>query len=121
MGGNFSADLGTYSGARDQAMKNHERVYVGGTAGRNCHYRNPGRTVAAGNSSGAGSGAAQQCLNQLKQWSTAMHLYHDAKKRLPIGSTGPPLRVPRFPSANVGHVPLAVRRRNKSIERDVIA
>jgi prepilin-type N-terminal cleavage/methylation domain-containing protein/prepilin-type processing-associated H-X9-DG protein len=30
-----------------------------------------------------------QCLNHLKQWSTAMHLYHGAKGRLPIGSRGP--------------------------------
>ena len=30
-----------------------------------------------------------QCLNHLKQWGTAMHLFHDAKKRLPIGSSGP--------------------------------
>jgi len=30
-----------------------------------------------------------QCLNHLKQWSTAMHLYHGAKAKLPIGSRGP--------------------------------
>jgi prepilin-type N-terminal cleavage/methylation domain-containing protein/prepilin-type processing-associated H-X9-DG protein len=31
-----------------------------------------------------------QCLNHLKQWGTAMHLFHDAKKRLPIGSRSNP-------------------------------
>ncbi|HEX2477595.1 MAG TPA: DUF1559 domain-containing protein [Lacipirellulaceae bacterium] len=40
-----------------------------------------------------------QCLNHLKQWSTAMHLYHGAKGQLPIGSRAPlpPVRpdVPR--------------------------
>src|SRR5438093_9014091 len=39
-----------------------------------------------------------QCLNHLKQWGTAMHLFHDSKKRLPIGSRGPgaaSLAVPR--------------------------
>ncbi len=30
-----------------------------------------------------------QCLNHLKQWGTAMHLFHDTKKRLPIGSRAP--------------------------------
>ena len=29
-----------------------------------------------------------QCLNQLKQWGLAMQMYHDSKKRLPIGSRG---------------------------------
>jgi prepilin-type N-terminal cleavage/methylation domain-containing protein len=38
-----------------------------------------------------------QCLNELKQWGTAMHLYHDAKKRLPIGSSGPPTTL--FPAS----------------------
>jgi prepilin-type processing-associated H-X9-DG protein len=40
-----------------------------------------------------------QCQNHFKQWVTAMHLYHDTKKHLPIGSSAPlpPLRpdVPR--------------------------
>ncbi len=31
-----------------------------------------------------------QCLNQLKQWSVAMHLYHDSKKRLPPGASSSP-------------------------------
>jgi type II secretory pathway pseudopilin PulG len=31
-----------------------------------------------------------QCQNNLKQWGTAMHLFHDAKKRLPIGSRSNP-------------------------------
>jgi prepilin-type N-terminal cleavage/methylation domain-containing protein/prepilin-type processing-associated H-X9-DG protein len=31
-----------------------------------------------------------QCLNHLKQWGTAMHLFHDTKKRLPIGSRNNP-------------------------------
>jgi prepilin-type processing-associated H-X9-DG protein len=31
-----------------------------------------------------------QCLNHLKQWGTAMHLYHDAKERLPLGSRDNP-------------------------------
>src|SRR6476619_5632365 len=35
------------------------------------------------------SARRSQCLNHLKQWGTAMHLFHDAKKRLPIGSSGP--------------------------------
>jgi prepilin-type N-terminal cleavage/methylation domain-containing protein len=35
------------------------------------------------------SARRSQCLNHLKQWGTAFHLYHDAKKRLPIGSRGP--------------------------------
>jgi prepilin-type processing-associated H-X9-DG protein len=30
-----------------------------------------------------------ECLNQLKQWGLAMQMYHEAKKRLPIGSRGP--------------------------------
>ena len=31
-----------------------------------------------------------QCVNMLKQWSLSMHLYHDARQRLPLGSrTGP--------------------------------
>ena len=28
-----------------------------------------------------------QCLNHLKQWGTAMHLFHDTKNRLPLGSS----------------------------------
>lgn len=35
-----------------------------------------------------------QCLNHLKQWGTAMHLYHDAKKRLPFGASGPSTQFP---------------------------
>jgi len=35
-----------------------------------------------------------QCLNELKQWGTAMHLYHDSKKRLPSGSSGPTTAYP---------------------------
>ncbi len=31
-----------------------------------------------------------QCVNMLKQWGTAMHLYHDAKKQLPLGSRSGP-------------------------------
>ncbi len=31
-----------------------------------------------------------QCRNRLKQWGLAMHLYHGAKNRLPIGSTNTP-------------------------------
>lgn len=33
------------------------------------------------------SARRSQCLNHLKQWGTAMHLFHDSKKRLPIGSS----------------------------------
>src|SRR5262245_7370237 len=33
-----------------------------------------------------------QCLNQLHQWSVAMHLYHDANKRLPPGGVSKPKR-----------------------------
>lgn len=35
------------------------------------------------------SARRSQCLNHCKQWGIAMHLYHDTKKRLPIGSQGP--------------------------------
>ena len=45
----------------------------------------------------AGSARRSQCLNGLKQWGTAMHLYHDTKKRLPIGSSGPPTAL--FPAS----------------------
>ncbi len=38
-----------------------------------------------------------QCLNHLKQWVTAMHLYHDAKGQLPIGSRGPSGPRPEIP------------------------
>jgi prepilin-type N-terminal cleavage/methylation domain-containing protein/prepilin-type processing-associated H-X9-DG protein len=31
-----------------------------------------------------------QCLNQLRQWATAMHLYHDVHKRFPLGASGGP-------------------------------
>ena len=31
-----------------------------------------------------------QCLNHLKQWATAMHLFHNTKKRLPLGSRNNP-------------------------------
>jgi prepilin-type processing-associated H-X9-DG protein len=37
------------------------------------------------------SARRSQCLNHLKQWSLAIHMYHDSKKRLPIGSRGPGL------------------------------
>jgi prepilin-type N-terminal cleavage/methylation domain-containing protein len=37
-----------------------------------------------------------QCLNHLKQWGTAMQLYHDSKKRLPIGSSGLPSALPNI-------------------------
>jgi prepilin-type N-terminal cleavage/methylation domain-containing protein/prepilin-type processing-associated H-X9-DG protein len=33
-----------------------------------------------------------QCLNQLRQWSVAMHLYHDVNKRLPPGGVSKPRR-----------------------------
>ncbi len=33
-----------------------------------------------------------QCLNQLRQWTVAMHLYHDANKRLPPGGASKPRR-----------------------------
>ena len=35
------------------------------------------------------SARRSQCLNHLKQWGLAMHMYHDAKKKFPIGSRGP--------------------------------
>jgi prepilin-type N-terminal cleavage/methylation domain-containing protein/prepilin-type processing-associated H-X9-DG protein len=38
-----------------------------------------------------------QCLNHLKQWGTAMHLFHDTKKRLPIGSRAPSGLRPKVP------------------------
>jgi prepilin-type processing-associated H-X9-DG protein/prepilin-type N-terminal cleavage/methylation domain-containing protein len=38
-----------------------------------------------------------QCLNHLKQWGTAMHLYHGAKGQLPIGSRGPSSARPNVP------------------------
>jgi prepilin-type N-terminal cleavage/methylation domain-containing protein/prepilin-type processing-associated H-X9-DG protein len=38
-----------------------------------------------------------QCLNHLKQWCTAMHLYHGAKGQLPIGSRGPSNPRPNVP------------------------
>lgn len=31
-----------------------------------------------------------QCVNSLKQWAIGMHLYHDAARKLPVGSTRPP-------------------------------
>jgi prepilin-type N-terminal cleavage/methylation domain-containing protein len=31
-----------------------------------------------------------QCVNMLKQWGTAMHLYHDSMKQLPAGSRSNP-------------------------------
>lgn len=31
-----------------------------------------------------------QCLNELKQWGTAMHLFHDANRNLPVGSRNNP-------------------------------
>jgi prepilin-type N-terminal cleavage/methylation domain-containing protein/prepilin-type processing-associated H-X9-DG protein len=40
--------------------------------------------------------ARTQCLNNLKQWSLAMHGFHDANKHLPIGS-----QAPLAPSATV--------------------
>jgi prepilin-type N-terminal cleavage/methylation domain-containing protein len=42
------------------------------------------------------SARRSQCLNHLKQWGTAMHLYHDSKKRLPIGSSS---NTTAFPNA----------------------
>jgi len=38
-----------------------------------------------------------QCLNQLHQWSIAMHLYHDAKKQLPPGGVSKPKRITWVP------------------------
>ncbi len=35
------------------------------------------------------SARRSQCINNCKQWGLAMQMYHDAKKRLPIGSSGP--------------------------------
>jgi prepilin-type N-terminal cleavage/methylation domain-containing protein len=35
------------------------------------------------------SARRSQCLNNCKQWGLAMQMYHDTKKRLPIGSRGP--------------------------------
>jgi prepilin-type N-terminal cleavage/methylation domain-containing protein len=35
------------------------------------------------------SARRSQCLNHLKQWGLAMHMYHDTKKLLPLGSRGP--------------------------------
>ena len=33
-----------------------------------------------------------QCLNQMRQWSVAMHLFHDSNKRLPFGGVSKPRR-----------------------------
>ena len=46
-----------------------------------------------------------QCLNQLHQWSVAMHLYHNANKKLPPGGCSKPKRITWVP-----HL-WAVRRR----------
>lgn len=35
------------------------------------------------------SARRSQCLNNCKQWGLAMHMYHDSKKALPLGSKGP--------------------------------
>jgi prepilin-type N-terminal cleavage/methylation domain-containing protein/prepilin-type processing-associated H-X9-DG protein len=34
--------------------------------------------------------ARTQCVNNLHQWAIAMHAYHDANKKLPLGSRRPP-------------------------------
>jgi prepilin-type N-terminal cleavage/methylation domain-containing protein len=34
--------------------------------------------------------ARTQCSNNMKQWGIAMHAYHDANKKLPLGSRQPP-------------------------------
>src|SRR5262245_11191179 len=33
-----------------------------------------------------------QCFNHLRQWTVAMHLYHNTNKRLPIGAASKPRR-----------------------------
>src|SRR5690349_6524404 len=38
-----------------------------------------------------------QCLNHVKQWGLAMHMFHDTKKSLPIGARGPGTAVPLAP------------------------
>jgi len=44
------------------------------------------------------SARRSQCLNNLHQWGLAMQLHHDAKSRLPIGSSAPPpLPAPPIP------------------------
>jgi len=43
------------------------------------------------------SARRSQCLNHLKQWGTAMHLFHDTKKQLPIGSRAPRGSSPEIP------------------------
>jgi prepilin-type N-terminal cleavage/methylation domain-containing protein len=50
-----------------------------------------------------------QCLNHLHQWSVAMHLYHDANKRLPPGGVSKPKRLTWVPHlwAHVEEGPLA--------------
>ena len=50
-----------------------------------------------------------QCLNQLRQWSVAMHLYHAANKRLPPGGVSKPKRQTWVPHlwAHVEEGPLA--------------